>query len=135
MLDAHFTRRQSLGRSIKSSIELSNSQGRPALLSAASMALLKGADRAQEIDPTKLRPEHIREVEFAVRALPQQETGEPDLAARSDDQVGIGQVGGIEIGPIASGVTSAIACSNVFPATSCSRNNDWIASVISRCPP
>ena len=53
------------------------------------MALLKGTDRAQEIDPTKLRPEHVREVEFAVRALPQQETGEPDLAARSDDQVGI----------------------------------------------
>lgn len=62
------------------------------------MALLEGADRTQEIDPTKLRPEHIREVGFAVRALPQQETRKPDLAARPDDQVGVRQVGRIEIG-------------------------------------
>ena len=62
------------------------------------MALLKGANRAQEIDPAKLWPENVREVEFAVRTLPQQKTREPDLAARPDDQVGIWQVGGIEIG-------------------------------------
>ena len=62
------------------------------------MALLEGTDRAQEIDPTKLRPEYIGEVEFAVRALPQQKTREPDLATRPDDKVGIWQVGGIEIG-------------------------------------
>src|ERR1019366_5330967 len=68
-----------------------------ALLSVAPMALLEGADRTQEIDPTKCRPEHIGEVEFAVGTLPQQETGESDLAARPDDQVGIWQVGGIEI--------------------------------------
>ena len=62
------------------------------------MALLKGADRTQKINPTKLRPEHIRKVEFAVRTLPQQETGEPDFAARADDQIRIWQLGGIKIG-------------------------------------
>jgi hypothetical protein len=62
------------------------------------MALLEGADRTQEIDPTKCWPEHIGEMEFAVGTLPQQETGEPDFAARPDDQVGIWQGGGIEIG-------------------------------------
>jgi hypothetical protein len=36
----------------------------------APMALLEGTDRSQEIDPTKLGPENVREVKFAVGTLP-----------------------------------------------------------------
>ena len=40
------------------------------LLSMAPMALLEGTDRSQEIDLTKLGPENVREVKFAVGTLP-----------------------------------------------------------------
>src|SRR6266851_1587307 len=63
----------------------------------AAAALLEGADRAQEIDLAEGRPQDVGEIELAMGALPQQEAGEADLAASADDQVGIGQSGGIEM--------------------------------------
>jgi hypothetical protein len=36
----------------------------------APMALLESSDRTQEIDATKLGPENVREVKFAVGTLP-----------------------------------------------------------------
>ena len=46
----------------------------------AALALLEGADRAQEIDLAEGRPQHVGEIELAVGALPQQEAGEAHLA-------------------------------------------------------
>src|SRR5215472_10641784 len=60
-------------------------------------ALLKGANSAQEIDFAEGRPQHIGKIEFAVRALPQQEAGEADLTARANDQIGVGQTGGVKM--------------------------------------
>src|SRR6266566_112223 len=58
----------------------------------AAVACLIGTDRAQEVDLAKSRPQDICKVELTVYALPEQETGQADFAAGSDDQVGIGQV-------------------------------------------
>src|SRR6516162_4923179 len=66
-------------------------------LAEAAAALLERPDRAQEIDLAQGRPEHVGEVEFAIGALPQEKPGEPDLAARADDQVGIRQVRRVEV--------------------------------------
>ena len=49
-------------------------------------------DRGLEVRLGKIRPEHGREDEFAVGALPEQEIAQPQLAARPDDQVGIRDV-------------------------------------------
>ncbi len=48
------------------------------------VALLEITHRAQEIDFAKGRPVHIREVELAVRALPEQESGQADFAKSPD---------------------------------------------------
>src|SRR4051812_13498116 len=74
-------------------------QGGASMGSAAETAppLLKGTDRPQEIDLAKGRPQRIGEIEFAVRALPQQETREADHTAGADDQVGVRQTGRIEM--------------------------------------
>ena len=61
------------------------------------MALLERPDRAQQVDLAERRPVDVREVEFAVRALPEQEAGEADLAAGANDQVGLGRAGGVEM--------------------------------------
>src|ERR1700675_798323 len=50
----------------------------------SALARLIGADRTQEIDFAEGRPEHVGKVEFAVRALPQQKSGQTDLAAGAD---------------------------------------------------
>ena len=42
----------------------------PALLPEASRPLLERADRTQEVDFAELRPINVREVEFAMDALP-----------------------------------------------------------------
>src|SRR5262249_62065667 len=71
-----------------------------ALLSSAAEAAaarLIGTDGAEEVNLAKGRPQHIRKVEFAMHALPKQETWQADFAACSGDQVGIGQVRCIEM--------------------------------------
>ena len=54
----------------------------------------------------------IGEVELAVRALPQQETGQADRATRADDEVGVREPGRIEMySSIAAGVISSTIAS------------------------
>src|SRR5882724_11632237 len=71
--------------------------GRNGLPSVSPAALLKGAYGPQEIDPAEGRPKHDREIELAIGALPQEKARKSDLAACPDDQIGIGQIGRIEI--------------------------------------
>jgi len=59
----------------------------------APLALLVGADRAQEVDLAEGRPVRVAEVELTVRALPQEEAREADLAARADDEIRIRKIG------------------------------------------
>ena len=59
----------------------------------AAVALLVLADGAQEVDAAEVRPVWVAEVELGMRALPEKETGEPNLARRSDYQVGVGEAG------------------------------------------
>jgi hypothetical protein len=60
------------------------------------VALLEIPQRSQKIDASKGWPIHIREVKFAENALPQQESGKSDLAARSNDELRIGEIWRIE---------------------------------------
>ena len=54
-------------------------------------------DRALERGAVEIRPVDRHEHEFAVGRLPQQEVGQPLLAAGADDEVGIGQIGRVEV--------------------------------------
>src|SRR5690348_7403687 len=65
--------------------------------SVTPLAALVRAYRAQEIDPAERRPQHVAEIEFAVRRLPDQETGQPLLAAGADDEVRVGHAAGVEV--------------------------------------
>src|SRR5580693_8258134 len=71
--------------------------GKSGSFAESAPARLIGADRAQEVDFAEGRPEHVGEVELAVHALPQQKSGQADLAAGTNDQVGIRQAGGVEM--------------------------------------
>src|SRR5215468_3825098 len=70
---------------------------RPGSAPEATVALLKRTHRAQEVDLAEGRPVDVREVVLAVGALPEQESGQPFLAARPDDEVRIGQIGGVQV--------------------------------------
>src|SRR5215469_18659417 len=61
------------------------------------LALLKRSNCPQEIDLAQSGPEDVRKVVLAKGALPEQESGEPNLTARADDQIGIRQIGRIEV--------------------------------------
>src|SRR5262249_36862720 len=63
------------------------------------LAFLVGPDGAQEIDFAKGRPQYIGEIELAVRALPEQESGETDFATGSDDQIWVRDAGSVEMCP------------------------------------
>ena len=54
-------------------------------------------DRALERRAVEIRPIDRHEHEFAVGRLPQQEIGQPLLAAGADDEIGIGQIRRVEI--------------------------------------
>src|SRR5213078_4680088 len=73
------------------------SPGLPPLRSEAAIALLERAHGAQEVDPPERRPVDVAEVELAVRALPEHEPREPHLATGPDDEIGVGQVGRVEV--------------------------------------
>ena len=51
--------------------------------------LLKRSHSTKKVDFAELRPVYIGEIELTVNALPQQEPGQTDLAARADDEVEI----------------------------------------------
>src|SRR3954452_2673664 len=61
----------------------------PGSLSAAEAAVPRGvvAQSAQEVDPAEVGPVDVGEVELRVRGLPEQEAGQPLLAAGADDEV------------------------------------------------
>src|SRR5260370_35124 len=63
----------------------------------APLALLERADRSEEVDLPERRPQHVAEVELAVGALPEEEPREADLAARPDDEIGVREIGGVEV--------------------------------------
>ena len=51
--------------------------------------LLKRSHSAKKVDSAELRPVYIGEIELTVNALPQQEPGQTDLAARANHDVEI----------------------------------------------
>ena len=63
----------------------------------AAPAVLVGPEGAQEVELAQLRPVDVRKIELAVRSLPGEEAAQADLAARADDQVGIGLAGGVQV--------------------------------------
>src|SRR3990172_9687819 len=69
----------------------------PASYPESALALLITPNGSKEIDLSENRPVGITEVILAVRALPQKEAAQPDLAAGADDQVGIGQFVRVEV--------------------------------------
>src|SRR4051795_6863609 len=71
---------------------------RERLQAVAPDALLVGAQCPQEVDLAKRRPVDVGEVQLAVRTLPGQEAAQSLLAARADDEVGIGHARGVEAG-------------------------------------
>src|SRR5262245_33043061 len=69
----------------------------PALPAIAAVPRTVIAQRAQEVHATERRPVRLGEPHLRVRALPQQEAGEPLFARRADHQVGVGLAGGVEV--------------------------------------
>ena len=61
------------------------------------VASLEVEQRAQQIVAVEVGPQHIGAVELGVGDLPQQEVRDAQLARRADDQIGIGDVGGVEL--------------------------------------
>ena len=62
----------------------------------AAVALLVLDDGPQQVRSAEVGPQRRRHPELAVRDLPQQEVADSQLAARADEQVGIGNVGRVE---------------------------------------
>src|SRR5262245_61390374 len=60
----------------------------------APLALLVVADRLEQVLAGEIRPEDRREPEFRVGDLPEQEVRDPHLAARPDQEIRLGHVGG-----------------------------------------
>ncbi len=63
----------------------------------SSFAALVTAQSTQEIDTAEIGPEGIAEVIFAVRALPKKKTAEADLTGGTDDEIWVGNAGGVEV--------------------------------------
>src|SRR4051794_36937005 len=63
----------------------------------AALARLKVDDRLEQIAPAKIGPENFRDVNLRVRNLPEQEVGYAQLAAGADEQIGIIDVGRVEM--------------------------------------
>ena len=58
--------------------------------SVPALAPLIGRDGPVELLLGKVGPQHISKVKFRVGGLPQQEIGQPQLAAGPDNQIGVG---------------------------------------------
>src|SRR5918995_5959014 len=52
---------------------------------------------AKEVHLTEVRPVRVGKVVLGMGRLPQQEAGQPDLAGGADDQVGVGDAGGVQV--------------------------------------
>src|SRR3954451_9106999 len=55
------------------------------------------AHSAEEVDPSKVRPVGLAEVELAVRALPEQKTSEPLLPRGADHQIRVRLALGVQV--------------------------------------
>ena len=55
-------------------------------------------DCAKEVDLSEAGPIGIAEVVFRISTLPEHEAAESNLAAGSDNQIWVGQIGGVEMG-------------------------------------
>ena len=62
------------------------------------VSVVKIVDCRIQIGGFEVRPQHIGEVVLRVGGLPQQEVGRADLARRTDDEVGIGHMRGVQVG-------------------------------------
>ena len=62
-----------------------------------SLAAGVGVQRGLELGAAEVGPERGRELELRVGRLPQQEVRHAHLAARADDQVGVGHVGRVQV--------------------------------------
>src|SRR5262249_60100421 len=63
----------------------------------APLALLVVEDGLEEVLPPEVGPENVRDPDLGVRDLPQQEVRDPHLAARADEEVGIGLARRVEV--------------------------------------
>ena len=63
----------------------------------AALARLEVDDRLEEIAAAEIGPEHFGDVDLRVGDLPEQEVRDAQLAAGADEQVGIVDVGGVEM--------------------------------------
>ena len=106
--------------------------------SGAEAALPRGvrAQRPQEVDLAEVRPVGLAEVELRVRALPEQEAGQPLLAATC------GSPGRGRAGPWCRGARRCArrrgprrAPRSTCPRSACSCSSERTASAISRRPP
>ena len=62
----------------------------------AAVPLLVVDHRFEQVAAPEIRPQHVGDVDLRVRDLPEQEVADAHLAARADEQVGIGLAGGVE---------------------------------------
>src|SRR6266542_97593 len=69
----------------------------PLLFPEPPLAMLIRPHRPQEVYLAEGRPGHIAEIELAVGALPEEETGQADLTARPDDEIRIGRASRVEM--------------------------------------
>src|SRR4029450_3076117 len=63
----------------------------------AALPLPVRAERADEVHLPEVGPQRFAEIELAMRGLPHQEPGQPLLARRPDDQVGVRLALGVEV--------------------------------------
>src|SRR6266540_497624 len=61
-------------------------------------ALLVVDDGLKEVSPAEVRPQHVGDPDLDVGDLPEEEVRDPELAARADQEVGVGLSGGVEVG-------------------------------------
>ena len=72
------------------------SSGGPDVAETA-LPVLVFEDGLEEVRRPEIGPEDRRDPDLGVGDLPEQEVRDPHLAARPDEQVGIGQAGGVEM--------------------------------------
>src|SRR5216684_7598616 len=63
----------------------------------AALARLKVDDRFEEIAAAKIGPEDFGDVDLRVGDLPEQEVRDAQLAAGADEEIGVVEVGGVEM--------------------------------------
>src|SRR5262249_18609252 len=85
-----------LGRRCASRGSRAGRPGRRSEAPEATRAALVLGHRAVEISGGEVGPEDRQDEELGIRDLPEQEVREPVLAARPDQEIGIGHTGGVE---------------------------------------